>query len=251
MSPRRGLVVGVSGPDSVGWACARALRDAGAVVTMTCRPARLARCADLAAAEGLAVLPLDADDPASVDAAFADLDHLDFLLHCIVHAPPGALKRPLTALTRAEFDATMGAGVHSLIAVCSRAAPLLATSEAPRVVTLTNAGADRVMPRYHAVGIAKAALQATVRYLAHELGGAGVLCNAVSFSLVASRGAVAAVGQAAVDATRSLLARKSTTGRATDAEDVAAMVRWLCSPDVRNMTGEVLTVDGGFSQRAF
>jgi enoyl-[acyl-carrier protein] reductase I len=106
-------------------------------------------------------------------------------------------------------------------------------------------------PHYHVAGIAKAALEAAVLYLAHELGPAGILCNAVSPGFVDTDGAVAVVGSDAAASTRTYMARRAATRNATDLADIAASVAWLCSPMLRHVTGEVVAVDGGFAKSYF
>lgn len=106
-------------------------------------------------------------------------------------------------------------------------------------------GSRRALPRYHVAGIAKAALESVVAYLALELGADGVLVNGVSAGLVATDGASRAIGPANVEAARSRQAKRAFTGRATEAGDVAECVAWLASPFARNITGEILSVDGG------
>jgi enoyl-[acyl-carrier-protein] reductase (NADH) len=107
------------------------------------------------------------------------------------------------------------------------------------------------MPSYHAVGIAKAALEAATRYLAFELGPCGILCNVVSFSLVETDAALRAVGSEAAEATRRHLAKRSMTRASTTLADVGQAVAYFASPLLRNVTGETLTVDGGFSRAYF
>ena len=253
MKGRRGVVLGVSGRNSLGWHVAARAVELGAEVAVTHRAARGAPARAAAAAAGAALaLPLDAEDDASMAAAFArlaaDWGALDFLVHAIVHVPRGLLARPLLEVSRADWDLVLGTGAHSLVAACRHAAPLLARSPSPRVVALTSAGGRRALPGYHLAGIAKAALESAVRYLAAELGPQGILCNAVSASLVATDGAVAALGEQAASATRAYLARKAPTRRATSAEDVADAVLWLCGPLARNLTGEIVTIDGGFER---
>jgi enoyl-[acyl-carrier protein] reductase I len=251
LAGRRGVVLGVSRRNALGWHVAARARALGAEVAVTHRPARAAAAAEAAAAAGAVLaLPLDAGDETSVAAAFARLDEawgrLDFLVHAIVHVPADLLARPLSQVTRAEWDLVLGTSAHSLVAACRHAAPLLARSDAARVVALTSSGGRRALPRYHVAGIAKAALESAVRYLALELGPAGVLCNAVSASLVPTEGALGAVGDAAAAATLAHLARRAPTRRATGAQDVADAVAWLCSPFARNISGGILTIDGGF-----
>jgi enoyl-[acyl-carrier protein] reductase I len=249
LAGRRGLVVGVSGERSLGWPIACALADRGAELAIACRPRRHAQVAALAEPRGFDTYPIDVDDPASTAAAFAALERswgrLDFLVHSVVHVPDGLLDRSLLDVTRGDFERVVSVAAYSLIALCGHARLLFRASTGPRVVTLTSSGSRRALPRYHVAGIAKAALESAVGYLALELGRDGVLVNGVCAGLVGTDGARRALGAANVEAARARLARRALTGRATDAGDVAECVAWLASPSARNITGEILRVDGG------
>jgi enoyl-[acyl-carrier protein] reductase I len=249
---RRGVVLGVSGANSIGYQIARTLRELGAEVAVTCRPARRAHVAELAAALGAELYPVELADEASLAAAFDALGRgdaaLDFLVHGLVDVPEGLLAGSLLAVSRADFEHVMSVAAWSLIAACRHAAPLLARSTAPRVVALTSACSHRMTPSYHVAGIAKAALEAAVIYLAMQLGREGILVNAVGASLLATDGAVRTLGDRAAQATRQVQARRSATGRAIEPGDVARCVAFLCSPLACNLTGEVVTVDGGFAR---
>jgi enoyl-[acyl-carrier protein] reductase I len=251
----RGVILGVSSPDSVGFRCAAAFRQLGATLGITYRPARRAEGALMAQQLGCAHATLEATDEGSFAQAFeelgAKLGHLDFLVHTWVHVPEGALERPIYEIGAQEFADVMEVGVRSLLVACRYALPLLSRSIHPRIVTLLSPGADLVLPRYHAVGMAKGALAAAVGYLAHELGPRGILCNAVSCSILDTAGARRVVGAATVAQTRAYLARRSMTQTALGFEHVAGAVAFLASPLCRNITGETLTVDGGFSRSYF
>lgn len=256
LAGRRGIVLGLSTENGMGFVAASALRAAGAEVAVSHRPARGEAARALAATSGLGpVYEIDAGDEASIESACADLGRrwgrLDFLVHALVDVPAGVLAAPLTEVSRAVFDRVLGTTVHSLVAALRHAAPLLERSEAARVVAMTSAAARRMTPNHHVVGIAKAALAAAVLYLAYELGPRGILVNAVSFSLVATDGAVRAVGDDAAAQTRAHLAKRAPTRKAVEPGDVADAVVFLAGPSCRNVTGEVLTVDGGFSRLYF
>jgi enoyl-[acyl-carrier protein] reductase I len=251
----RGLVLGVSGENGVGYQLAKTAIELGATVAIAHRPQRRDVCASLAERLGCARVEIEATDEASFEPAFsqvdAELGRLDFLVHTLVHVPEGALSRPVTSITAAEMRDTIEVGVRSLLVACRHALRLFERSDAPRVVALTSAGAGFAMPNYHVIGIAKAALEAAVRYLALELGPRRILCNAVSFSLIETDAAVRAVGKEAAEATRRHLAKRSPTQKSTTFDDVARTVAYLCSPLAQNLTGEVLNVDGGFSKNYF
>jgi len=252
---RRGLVLGVSGENSVGYHCAAKAKALGADVAVTHRPARREAALLWAERLGCHTVELEATDEASMKTAFAAvgkaLGRLDFLVHALVHVPEGALGRPATSLTAREFHDTMEIGVRSLLVACRHALPLLERSESPRVVTLSSGGGDFAIPNYHVVGIAKAALGAAVRYLAQELGPRRILCNAVSFSLIETDAALHAVGSVAAAATRRHLAKRSMTQENASFDQVATAVGFFCSPFLDNVTGETLMIDGGFPTAIF
>jgi enoyl-[acyl-carrier protein] reductase I len=252
LTGRRGVVLGVSSANSLGYHIAEALHQLGASVALTCRPARLDRVAPLAAALDARLYPVDIADDASLAAAFAQADDggtaLDFLVHSLVDIPEGVLTRPMLEVSRTDFEHVMSVSAWSLIAACRHARPQLLRSSAPRVVALTSACSHRMTPHYHVAGMAKAALESAVLYLAMELGRDRIMVNAVGTSLVATDGAVRAIGAHNAAATRAVQAKRSATGRAVDPEDLAGCVAFLCSPLARNLTGEIVTVDGGFSR---
>ncbi len=252
LASRRGVVLGVSGENGVGFHAARAFRAAGAEVTVAHREARREVVTPLASALGCERIELDFRDERAVAHAFGELgrrhERLDFLLHTLVHVPDGVLEKPVTELSAPEFAEVLEIGVRSLLVACRYALPLLRRSDAPRVVTLLSPGGDRAVPHYHAVGIMKGALAAAVRYLALELGPLGVLCNAVSFSIVDTDAARRVIGEELTHKTRAALAKRAFTRRATDYDDVARSLTYLVSPLATNVTGETLHVDGGFSR---
>jgi len=252
LAGRRGIVLGVSGASSIGYHLAQTLRELGATVAVTCRPGRLARVAPLADALGCAVYPVELADEPSLAAAFAALGEagapLDFLVHGLVDIPAGVLTRSVLEVSRPDFEHVMSVAAWSLIAACRHAHPLLARSTAPRVIALTSACSHRMTPHYHVAGIAKAALESAVVYLAMQLGKDGILVNAVGTSLLPTDGAVRVIGERNVEATRAVQAKRSATGSVIEHRDVASCVGFLCSPLARNLTGEILTVDGGFSR---
>jgi enoyl-[acyl-carrier protein] reductase I len=253
LSGCRGVVVGVSGENSLGFQIAKDLSALGAEVAATYRPARREACAPLLEAAGVAQhAALEATDEASIEVAFRQIGRafgrFDFLVHTCVHVPDGLLLRPLLSVSRAEFSAVLDASAYSLIALCRQGEPWLAKSLHPRVVTLTSASAVRLTPGYHVAGIAKAALGAALLYLAGELGPHGVLCNAVAFSLIDTEGARRAVGAKNAVATREFLRRRAPTRREVEPGHVSSAVAHFASPLCQNVTGEVLMVDGGHSR---
>jgi enoyl-[acyl-carrier protein] reductase I len=251
LTGRRGVVLGVSTRSSVGFHTARALCALGADITVTHRASRREHVSELARELGCATVELDVRDELDVARAFAEIGRrqtgIDFLVHAVVHVPDGVLSRPITEISAEEFGAVMEVGVRSLLSCARHALPLLALSDAPRVVTLLSPGADRALQSYHAIGIAKSALAAAVRYLALELGPRRVLCNAVNFSIIETDAARRVIGTELAERTRQHLVKRAFTRVASDYDDVTSAIAFLASPLCRNMTGESLTVDGGFS----
>jgi enoyl-[acyl-carrier protein] reductase I len=249
----RGLVLGVSTENGLGFQCARAFRALGAEVAATYRPARAPDAPDLLATAGIEVHhAAAADEPGSVAAAIEAIGsrfgRLDFLIHALVGVPEGVLARPLSEISRATFHGVLDATAYSLVEACGSARRWLERSQHPRVVALTSAAASRMTPNHHVVGIAKAALGAALLYLGAELGPSGVLCNGVAFSLVATDGARRALGDGVAEITRGYLAKKAPTRRAVEIEHVTNATAFFASPFCQNVTGEVLMVDGGYAR---
>lgn len=247
---RRGLVLGYSGDAGVAHACATRLQSLGAEIAVTTRPGREAALRDAERA-GFPAFAVDATDDRAIAETVARIGRwwgrLDFVIHAWVNAPVDALARPLHELSREDFARTLDVSTYSLIAATRAALPLLRRSRAPRIVTMTSPAALRATQGYHAVAIAKAALAATVRHLATDLGVDGVTCNAVSFSAIDTAGARRVLGERAIAAVSAHLAKRGPLRRAIDRDDVAEAVAFLCDERCRGITGEILTVDGGFA----
>jgi enoyl-[acyl-carrier protein] reductase I len=255
LAQRRGLILGVSSPDSLGYWLARYFRASGAEVAVSVRPGRdgWARC--LREEHGLLPVELEAANESSFERAVSSVGErfgrLDFLVHTLVHVPEGALSRPITSLSGEELATAMDIGVRSLLVAARFSEPWLLRSASPRIVCLLSAGADFAMPNYHVVGLVKAALGAANRYLAAELGPKGVLCNALSCSILPTRAAERVIGGEQTNQTRNYLAKRCMTKRALELQDVAASAAFLASPLCSQLAGEVLNVDGGFSRSYF
>jgi enoyl-[acyl-carrier protein] reductase I len=184
MAGKRGLVMGIANDHSLAYGIARAAAGQGAQLAVTYQGEAFGkRVRPLAAALGTElVLPCDVEDPASLDAVFARLGEewggLDFVVHAIAYSDKEELKGRYVDTTRANFTRTMVISCYSFTDVARRAAALMPTGGS--LLTLTYDGSQRVMPSYNVMGVAKAALEASVRYLAVDLGGAGVRVNALS-----------------------------------------------------------------------
>src|ERR1700734_1604228 len=184
MKGKRGLVMGVANDHSIAWGVAKALADQGAELAFTYQGEALGkRVKPLAGSVGSAfVLPCDVEDIASVDAVFETLKAqwgaIDFLVHCIAYSDRGELKGRYADTTRENFTRTMVISAFSFTEVAKRAAALM--PHGGSMTTLTFGGAMRVMPNYNVMGIAKAALEASVRYLAADYGPQSIRVNAIS-----------------------------------------------------------------------
>ncbi len=254
LADKRGLVLGVSSRDSVGFQTAQELRSHGADVSVSLRPNHAGFFAELAEA-GYAPVALDALVEGSVERAVKrvgeSFGRLDFLVHTLVHVPDGVLARPVTTLSQGELADAMEVGVRSLLLAAHHARPWLEKSSSPRIVALLSGGADFAMPSYHVVGMVKAALSAAIRYLGAELGPSGILCNAVNFSMLETAAARRVIGPERTSQTRQHLAKRAMTHAPLAYADVTRAIAFLVSPLCSNLTGQALLVDGGFSKSYF
>lgn len=184
MAGKRGLIMGVANDRSIAWGIASALAQHGAELAFTYQgDALLKRVKPLADQVGAKlVLPCDVTDEASIDATFAAIEQewgkLDFVVHAIAFSDKNELDGLYLDTTRANFLRTMDISCYSFTAVAQRAVPLM--KDGGSLLTLSYYGAERVMPHYNVMGVAKAALEASVRYLAVDLGGRNIRVNAIS-----------------------------------------------------------------------
>jgi len=244
---RRGLIMGLANDKSIAWGIARALADQGAELAFSYQGEALKkRVAPLAQQLGSdIVLPCDVADMASVDALFAELGQrwgkLDFLVHAIVFSDKDELRGRYVDTSRDNFLMTMDISVYSFTAVAQRAAAMM--PEGGSLLTLTYYGAERVMPHYNVMGVAKAALEASVRYLAEDLGKDGIRVNAISAGPIKTL-AASGIGDFRYimrwNELNSPLRRNVTT------EDVGKSALYLLSDLGSGVTGETHHVDAGY-----
>lgn len=246
MQGKRGLIMGVANERSIAWGIARALSQAGADLAFTYQGEafgkRLAPLAETIGATTL--LDVDVTDDASLDAAFAVLekgDKLDFVIHAIAFSDKSELTGRFVDTSRANFKHSLDISCYSLIEVARRAAPLM--THGGSIVTLTFEGSRRVMPFYNVMGVAKAALEASVRYLASDLGADGIRVNAIS------PGPMKTLAGAAIGGARKTFrhAEANAPMRANATlEAIGGTALYLCSDAGVATTGEVIHVDGGY-----
>jgi enoyl-[acyl-carrier protein] reductase I len=247
MAGKKGLILGVANDRSLAWGITRAVAAQGADLALTFQGDALAkRVRPLAESVGASlVLPCDVTDQASLDALFATIteewQRLDFVVHAIAFSDKDELKGRYADTTAANFARTMMISCYSFTELCRRAAPLMA--EGGSMLTLTYSGAERVMPHYNVMGVAKAALEASVRYLAVDLGGERIRVNAIS------AGPVKTLAASGIGDFRYILKWNELNAplkRNTTLDDVGGAALYLLSDLGAGTTGEVLHVDSGY-----
>jgi enoyl-[acyl-carrier protein] reductase I len=249
MQKKRGLIMGVANDHSIAWGIAKALAAQGAELAFTYQGEALGkRVMPLAESVGSnIVLPCDVEDLASVDATFEALEKrwgtLDFVVHAIGFSDKNELKgRYIEQTTRENFSRTMVISCYSFTEVAQRAAKLMPNGGS--LLTLTYGGATRVMPNYNVMGLAKAALEASVRYIASDLGPQNIRVNAISAGPIRTL-AGAGIGEAR--AMFSFQRAHSPLRRAVTIEDVGGSALYFLSYLSAGVTGEIHFVDAGYN----
>lgn len=253
---KKGLILGVANERSIAWAVAKEIMQQGGVCGFSHLPdkpddekkknrRRVSQCTDQFPQSVKFLEPLDVskdEDIAAIMAkAKAEFGTIDFMLHSIAFASLDDLKRDTVETSREGFKLAMDISVYSLIAVTNAAKEILAPGSA--VLTMTYFGGEKCVPGYNVMGICKAALDATVRYLAYDLGPKGVRVNAVSAGpLKTLAGSAAGVGEM-----QSLYEYIAPLGRNVTHEEVGRSGAWLLSGFSDGITAEILHVDGGYN----
>ena len=250
MAGKRGLIMGVANDHSIAWGIAKVLHRHGAELAFTYQGDALGRrVTPLAASVGSdIVLPCDVEDIASVDALFTALDArfpegLDFVVHAIGFSDKGQLKgRYVDVTTRENFSRTMAISCFSFTEIAQRAAKRMPRGGS--LLTLTYGGSTRIMPNYNVMGVAKAALEASVRYLAGDLGPDGIRVNALSAGPMRT---LAGAGIADARLMFNHQAAHAPLRRTVSLDDVGGSALYLLSPLSGGVTGEVHFVDAGYN----
>ncbi len=247
MAGKRGVVLGVANDKSIAWGIAKAAADAGAELAFTFQGEALERrVRPLAESVGAEiVLPCDVTDESSMDTLFATLSEkwgkIDFMVHAIAFSDKEELKGQYLATSRDNFLRTMDISCYSLTALAQRAAPMM--TDGGSIITLTYYGAERVMPHYNVMGVAKAALEASVRYLAADLGSDGIRVNAIS------AGPIKTLAASGIGDFRYILKwneLNSPMRRNVTIDQVGGAGLYLLSDLSGGVTGEVHHVDSGY-----
>jgi enoyl-[acyl-carrier protein] reductase I len=247
MAGKRGLIMGVANERSLAWGIAAALAAQGAELAFTYQGDALGRrVKPLAQSIGAElVTPCDVGDEASLDASFRVIGdawgRLDFLVHAIAFSDKSELDGKYLDTSRANFARTMDISCYSFTAVCQRAAPLMQSGGS--LVTLTYYGAERVMPHYNVMGVAKAALEASVRYLAVDLGSRNIRVNAIS------AGPIKTLAASGIGDFRYILKWNELNAplrRNVTINEVGGAALYLLSDLASGVTGEIHHVDAGY-----
>ena len=248
MDGKRGLVMGVANDHSIAWGIARVLAGQGADLAFTYQGEALGRRVEpLARSLGSeVVLPCDVEDLASVEAVFAALDRrwdgIDFLVHAVAFSDKNELKGRYADTTRQNFARTMLISCFSFTEVAKLAGARMKAGGA--MVTLTYGGATRVMPNYNVMGVAKAALEASVRYLAGDFGPSGIRVNAISAGPVRT---LAGAGIADARFMYNYQKANSPLRRTVTTEEIGGSALYLLSDLSGGVTGEIHYVDSGYN----
>ncbi len=248
MQGKRGLIMGVANNHSIAWGIAKAAADQGAELAFTYQGEALGkRVVPLAHSVGSdLVLPCDVEDSASVDSVFTALEQkwgqIDFVVHAIAFSDKAELKGRYADTSRENFSRTMLISCFSLTEIARRAAPLM--QQGGSIITLTYGGSTRVSPNYNVMGVAKAALEASVRYLASDFGSMGIRVNALSAGPVRT---LAGAGIADARAMYNFQAAHAPLRRAITLEEVGGAGLYLISDLSGGVTGEVHFVDAGYN----
>ncbi|HYC78059.1 MAG TPA: enoyl-ACP reductase [Planctomycetota bacterium] len=249
LNGKTGIVLGVANKRSIAWAIARRAAEEGARLCVTYQNERLREnvaslCAEMAAPPLL--LPCDVTAPGDVEALTAEVKRafggLDFLVHALAFAKKEELDGAFYETTEDGWNTALGVSAYSLVKLTKACLPLM-EGRRGSVVTMTYLGSERVVPHYNVMGVAKAALESSVRYLAADVGPTGHRVNAVSAGPIKT---LAAAGISGFSQVLDMVAMRAPMRRNVDATEVADATLFLLSDYARGVTGETLYVDCGF-----
>lgn len=244
-----GIIFGVAHKTSIAWAIAKALSDAGMRLAFTYQGERLEKnVRELAETlEGSLILPCDVTDDAQVDAVFANVEKefgkLDTLIHSVAYAQKEDLEGNFTNTSRDGFLLSQNISAYSLVGLTKRAVPLMEKAGGGSVVTLTYLGGERVVKNYNVMGVAKASLETSVRYLAADLGEKNIRVNGISAGPIKT---LAARGISGFSSILDKMKERTPLRRNVEAREVGNTALFLASPLASGITGEVIHVDSGF-----
>jgi enoyl-[acyl-carrier protein] reductase I len=248
MSGKKGVIFGVANDKSIAWGIARKLHDEGATIAFTylnevfekrVRPLAESMGAEL-------ILRCDVSKDSEIEEVFTEIEQkwgtIDFLVHSVAYAGREELKQPFHMTTREGFKVALDISAYSLVAVTRAALPLMKNGGS--VITLTYLGSQRAIPNYNVMGVAKAALEATVRYLALDLGEKGVRVNAISAGPIRT---LAASAISNISEIFGIMESRSPMHRSVSQEEVGKSALYLLSDLASGVTGDVHFVDTGYN----
>jgi enoyl-[acyl-carrier protein] reductase I len=242
------LIFGVANHNSIAWAIAQSLAAQGARLAFTYQERMEQNVRKLTATiERSLVLPCDVQKDDELDATFdavgKEFGGLDILIHSVAYAPTDDLKGRISHVSRDGFRTAVDVSAYSLLAMGRRAEPLMQARGGGSVVALTYLGSERVVPGYNLMGIAKAALEASIRYLAWDLGPTNIRVNGVSAGPLRT---LSARGVGNINAMFDLIEQAAPLRRNITQQDVAELATFLCTPAANNLTGNIIYQDAGF-----
>lgn len=245
---KTGLVFGVANKRSIAWAIAKAWADAGANLIFNYQGDRLKdNVADLTSTFGgdTPMYPCDVSKDEEIDGFFDKVkEHtskVDLMLHSVAFAPKEALEGDFLSTTREAFSLSHDISAYSLVALCQRAAPMM--TDGGSVIAMSYLGAEKVVPHYNVMGVAKASLEASTRYLANDLGKQNVRVNCISAGPMQT---LAARGIAGFNSMMDHYKANAPLGRSCTADELGQTGVFLASDGAASITGQVLYVDGGY-----
>jgi enoyl-[acyl-carrier protein] reductase I len=246
---KTGLIFGVANHNSIAWAIAQKLAEEGARLAFSYQGRMEQNVRKLTAANmpDAPVLPCDVQSDDELDTVFDEVGKsfggLDILIHSVAFAPTDDLRGRVSQVSRAGFTASLDISAYSLLAMAKRAEPLMQQRGGGSIISMTYLGSERVVPGYNVMGIAKAALEASVRYLAWDLGPQNITVNGISAGPLRT---LSARGVGNINAMFDLVDQVAPLRRNIEQSDIGDMAAFLCSPAARNLTGEVVHLDAGF-----
>ncbi len=252
LKDKRGIIFGVANKRSIAWATAKSLHDAGARLAFNYQGERLRENVETLAKdfENSLVIQCDVTNADEVARFFEqvkqDFGRLDFLIHSLAFAPKEALEGGYAQTSRDAFVTALEISAHSFTELARHAAPLM--TDGGSLVTMTYYGAEKVVANYNVMGVAKAALEASTRYLAADLGAQNIRVNAISAGPIQT---LAARGVANFSTMLKGVAERAPLKRNVEPREVGDTALFLCSPLSSGITGEVIHVDCGFNIMAF
>jgi enoyl-[acyl-carrier protein] reductase I len=246
---KRGLVLGVANRRSIAWAIAKRLADGGAELAFTYQGERIEKSvrelADSVSSPLVTACDVRSDEDVRrvFDEVGTTLDGLDLLVHSVAFAAAEDLEGRFTDTPRERFWLALDVSAYSLVACARAAEPLMEASGGGSILTMTYLGGERAVPHYNVMGVAKAALDASVRYLAWDLGQKNIRVNAISAGPVRTLAARSIAGFPTMEA---IVEERSPLHRHIEADDVGGAAAYLLSDDAANVTGTTLYVDSGY-----